>query len=207
MRTKKQPPKLFLLSFFMIGFYFFIVGFLPISVEINPVETQVQGQIHRKSMIPPFKNIDISIPNLKQAVITTSRSSKGGTTYRVELEDFKGYRYPVTSYYSSGYGSKVRLQDAINTSIRNRYQYKYRTQQNLFILFGFIFMFVPLLALITSKKTNTNSYQKSRPNQDGRPIDGPRQFQRPQDFSIPHQTQYPESEEEKYKNINDSIIK
>ena len=59
MRTKKQPPKLFLLSFFMIGFYFFIVGFLPISVEINPVETQVQGQIHRKSMIPPFKNIVI----------------------------------------------------------------------------------------------------------------------------------------------------
>lgn len=207
MQTKKQPPKLFLLLFFMIGFYFFIVGCLPISVEINPVEKQVQGQIHRKSMIPPFKNIDISIPNLKQAVITTSRSSKGGTTYRVELEDFEGYLYPITAYYSSGYGSKARLQDTINNSIRNRYQYKYRTQQTFFIIFGFVFMFVPMLVFIASKKTNTNSYQQSRPNQYRRPIDRPRQFQRPQDFSMPHQTQYPESEEEKYKNINDSIIK
>ena len=207
MQTKKQPPKLFLLLFFMIGFYFFIIGFLPITVEIIPAGTQVQGQIHRKSMIPPFKNIDISIPILKQAVITTSRSSKGGTTYRVELEDFKGYRFPVTSVFSSGYRDKEKLQNRINDAIRNKYQYKYKTQQTFFIIFGFIFMFVPLLAFIASKKTNTNSYQQSRPNQYRRPIDSPRQIQRPQDFPIPHQTQYPESEEEKYKNINDSIIK
>ena len=207
MQTKKQSPKLFLLLFFIIGFYFFIVGFLPISVEINPTGTQVQGKIHRKSMIPPFKNIDISIPTLKQAVITTSRSSKGGTTYRVELEDFEGYLYPITAYYSSSYKSKIRLQDAINTSIRNRYQYKYKTQQNFFIIFGFVFIFGPLISFILSKKTNTNPYKQSRPNQYRRPIETPRQFQRTQDLSMPHQTQYPESEEEKYKNINDSIIK
>ena len=207
MQTKKQPPKFFLLLFFMIGFYFFTVGFLPITVEIIPAGTQVQGQLHRKSMLPPFKNIDISIPTLKQAVINTSRSSKGGTTYRVELEDFKGNRFPVTSVFSSGYRDKQELQNNINDAIKNRYQYKYKTQQTFFIIFGFIFMFGPLLSLILSKKTNTNPYQQSRPNQYRRPIDRQRQFQRPQDFSIPHQTQYPESEQEKYSNINDSIIK
>ena len=66
-------------------------------------------------------------------------------------------------------------------------------------------MFVPMLVFIASKKTNTNSYQQSRPNKYRRPIDRPRQFQRPQDFSMPHQTQQPESEEEKYKNINGNI--
>lgn len=200
---KKQNPKPFLFLFFIIGLYFFFIGIFPISVEINSTSSGSQAQIQRKSMIPPFKNIDISIPNLKQAVITTSRSSKGGTTYRVELEDFKGYRHPITSYYSSGYESKVRLQDRINDAIRNKYQYKYKIQQTFFIIFGFIFMFVPLLAFIASKKTNTNSYQQSRPNQYRRPIDRSRS----QEFPIPHQTQYPESEEEKYKNINDSIIK
>ena len=206
MQTKKQPPKLFLLLFFMIGFYFFIVGFLPITVEIIPSGTQVQGQLHRKSMLPPFKNIDISIPTLKQAVINTSRSSKGGTTYRVELEDFKGNRFPVTSVFSSGYRDKQDLQNNINDAIKNRYQYKYKTQQTFFIIFGFIFMFGPLMSLIFSKRSNVKTYQQSR-SQNKSSMENPIEIQRPQDFSIPHQTQYPESEQEKYKNINESIIK
>ena len=203
---KKQPPKLFLLMFFMIGFYFFIVGVLPINIELIPYGTQMQGQIHRKSMLPPFRNIDIVVPNVKQAIIATSRGSKGNTTYRVELEDFQRNRVPVTSAFSSGYGEKQGLQSRINDAIKNRYQYKYTFRQPFFMLFGFVFMFGPLMALIFSKKSNVKTYRQSY-SQNKSSMENPIEKQRPQDFSIPHQTEQPKSEQEKYKNINDSIIK
>ena len=190
---KKQPPKLFLLFFILIGLYFFFVGLSPVKVEINPTSMGSQAQIHRKSMIPPFKDINIMIPNLKQAVITTSRSSKGGTTYRVELEDFKGYRYPVTAYYSSGYESKARLQDTINNSIRNRTEYKNTFRQPFFIFFGLIFIFVSVIMLKEKNKINNTVQQKT-----------PTRVQTPYKTHIPQQT---ESEEEKYNKINNSIIK
>ena len=190
---KKQNPKPFLFLFFIIGLYAFLIGVFPISVEINSTSSGSQAQIHRKSMIPPFKDINIMIPNLKQAVITTSRSSKGGTTYRVELEDFKGYRYPITSYYSSGYRSKARLQDTINNSIRNRAEYKNTFRQPFFMFFGLFFIFVSLLVLKAKNKINKTTQQKT-----------PVRVQTPYKTHIPQQT---ESEEEKYKNINDSIIR
>ena len=193
---KKQPPKFFLLIFILIGLYFFFLGFLPITVEINTTSMGSHAQIHRISMIPPFKSVDIMIPNVKQAIITASRGSKGGTNYRVELEDFKGYRYPVTFYYSSGYNSKARLQDTINDSIRNRTEYKNTFRQPFFMLFGFIFIFVSVIMLKAKKKTSNTMQQKT-----------PVRVQTPYQTRIPQQTQQPESEEEKYKNINDSIIK
>lgn len=204
---KKQPPKLFLLIFILIGLYFFLVGFFPVKVEINPTSVGTQAQIHRKSMIPPFKTIDIFIPNVKQAVITTSRTSKGGTTYRVELEDFKGYRFPITTYFSSGYNSKANLQDRINVSITNRTDFRHTFPQPFFTLFGSIFIIIPLIMLIAVKKTQNNTYQQSRPRQYQDPKETPEEFKRPQGFPISQQTQHAESEEEKYKNINDSIIK
>jgi hypothetical protein len=190
-RMKKQNPKPVLFFFFLIGLYAFFIGIIPVKVEINPASTGVQAQIHRISMIPPFKAIDITVPNVKQAIITTSRTSKGGTTYRVELEDFKGYRYPVTTFYSSGYGHKARLQDKINSSIRNRTKYRNTFRQPFFMLFGLVFIFVSVVALKATKKTNKTTQQKT-------PVRNPYQTR------IPQQS---ESEQEKYKRINDLIIK
>ena len=189
----KQTPISVVLLFFLIGLHAFFIGVVPIKVEINSTNAGSQAQIHRKSMIPPFKDINIMIPNLKQAVITTSRSSKGGTTYRVELEDFKGYRYPITSYYSSGYRSKARLQDTINNSIRNRAEYKNTFRQPFFMLFGLFFIFVSLLVLKAKNKINKTTQQTT-----------PVRVQTPYKTHIPQQ---PESEHDKYKRINDLIIK
>ena len=191
---KKQTPKPVLFLFFLIGLYSFFIGVSPVKVEISPASTGSQAKIHRQSVIPPFKDINILIPNLKQAIITSSRTSKGGTTYRVELEDFKGYRYPITSFYSSGYNSKANLQDRINDSIRNRTEYKNTFRQPFFMLFGLFFILVSLITLKVSKKANKTTQQKT-------PVRTPYQTH------IPQQTQQPESEEEKYKDINDSIIR
>lgn len=192
---KKQPPKIIILIFILIGLYFFLVGIFPIQVEISPAETGMKAQIHRKSMIPPFKNIDIIIPNVKQASVNVSRSSNGQITYRVELEDFQGYRFPLSSYFSSGYHSKVILQDKINASIRNRIEFKDTIYQLFFVFFGLIFIIIPLLILIAVSKTSNNKIQQSQPHV------------KPQGVPIPQQTKQPESEQEKYKDINDSIIR
>ena len=183
---KKQTPIPVLLLFSLMGLYSFLLGLSPVKVEINSTGTESQAQIHRKSMIPPFKTIDIMVSNVKQAIITSSRSSKGAINYRIELEDFKGYRYPITAYYSSGYKSKANLQDRINDSIRNRTEYKNTFRQPFFIFFGLFFIFISVITFKVEKKIN----KKTSPYQ-----------------NIPQQTQQPDFEEEKYKNINDSIIK
>ena len=99
---------LFLLPFFAVGFCFMCAGLFPIELKIEHINGNSTAQIHKKSMLPPFKDIYITVPDLKRATIATSRTSKGGTTYRVELESYNGKKTPVTSFYSSGYQYKQK---------------------------------------------------------------------------------------------------
>jgi hypothetical protein len=74
-------------------------------------------------MLNPFN--DIFIQNVKKAVITESKDSKGISRYRVEIEDFQGNRFPVTSYEASGYNSEISIEAKINNSIKNKTHFKY----------------------------------------------------------------------------------
>ncbi len=187
---KTNIPKkglfLFLSVFIFIGLYFLLSGIFPIEIEIKHNNTAT-AQIHRKSMIPPFKTLNISIPNVKQAVIGSMRGSKGGTTYRVEFESYNGYRVPLTAYYSSGYSSKEKLKNKINEAMRNGTDFKYVTRQTFMMFFGLIFITIPSIMMFLfikagDKQTNGLKTEQSR-----------------------HTDNI--SEEDKYKKINDSIIK
>jgi len=105
---------------FLLLCYPVFIFFTPIKIEIIPVETGIQAYIYKKTMLNPFNKE--FIPNLKQAVIT--KSTKG--RYIVELEDFQGQRFPVTSYKHSGYESVIKLQNQINNSIKNKTYLKYK---------------------------------------------------------------------------------
>ena len=182
-------PELFISCFILLGLYLLLTGIFPINIEINPSPDKTEVKIHKKSAVPPFKNIDIVIPNVKQAVIGSSRSSKGGTTYRVEFETFDGKRIPVTSYYSSGYVPKEILQKTINKVIQDRTEYKHVVRQTFLLIFGFIFTLIPSVMLfvfiIQTKKPTEASAQH---------------YQTRDTFSS-------QREDEKYNDINDSIIK
>ena len=182
-------PELFISCFILLGLYLLLTGMFPINIEINPSPDKTEVKIHKKSAVPPFKNIDIVIPNVKQAVIGSSRSSKGGTTYRVEFETFDGQRIPVTSYYSSGYVPKEMLQKTINKVIQDRTEYKHVVRQTFLLIFGFIFTLIPSVMLfvfiIQTKKPTEASAQH---------------YQTRDTFSS-------QREDEKYNDINDSIIK
>ena len=207
-RMKKRNSKSILITFLIIGLYSLFSGLSPTTVKITLTSTGQQALIHRRSMIPPFKNIDIVIPDLKQAGISSSSTSKGQTTYRVELEDFKGNRFPVTSYYSSGYEPKAIMKDAINNSIRNRTEYKNTFYNTVSIFFGFIFIFIPVIAFIANKKSKNNTNSKSKSHTTYKTAEKIlEEFQIAKDSSISAQQPQPEAETEKYKNINDSIIK
>ena len=190
-------PELFISFFVLLGLYLFLLGIFPINMEIIPLADRTEVQIHKKSLLIPFKDVNIVIPNVKQAVIGSSRSSKGGTTYRVELESFDGTRTPITSYYSSGYTPKETLQKNINKAIQDRTEYKHVIRQTFLLIFGFIFTFIPSLMLIgfisQTKKTTEPSEQKQTQ-------EGPQRYQTTYTSST-------NTEEDKYKNINDSIIK
>ena len=201
---KKYSLNLFVYVFFiLIGIYFFIIGFSPVKIETTITQTGIQAHIHKKSMLLPFKNVDIVVPNLKQAVITTFRGYKGRTTYYLELENSDGKQFSVVSISSIEYNSAVLLRNRINDSIKGRYPYKYAIKQNSFIFYGFLFIVICLIGYIKDKKTITNKQQKSKSQQYQTP-------KRTLEQQIPHvqtQQQKPKSEQEKYKNINSSIIK
>ena len=199
---QKRLPLPFLLVFLFIGFYFILIGTFPIEVEINHSDNVSVAKIHRKSMIPPFKEINITVSNLRQAIITTSKDSKGRTNYRVELEDFGGRRFPIIPYRSSGYYDKQILQAQINKCIITKTPFKQIIQQKFMTILGCSFFFVSLIIILLSLKQVIN--QKEIPNSNQQQRKSKQQF-----YKMPNTPGQPKpvNEEEKYKDINNSIIK
>lgn len=195
--TLKKIPKvgliLYISIFILVGFYFMLMGILPVKIKIKTIDNVTIAQIHRKSMLPPFKDININMPNVKLAVVTSSRTSKGSTTYRVELEAYNGQRFPVTYYYSSGYLSKANLQDKINSAIQNKSDFDYIVRQPFMAFFGFIFMLISSIIMFSAIKKGSTTSTLKNSNSTSTTQTAP--------------TNKIEPEEDKYKDINNSIIK
>lgn len=195
--TLKKIPKvgliLYISIFILVGFYFTLMGILPVKIKIKTIDNVTIAQLHRKSMLPPFKDVNINMPNVKLAVITSSRTSKGSTTYRVELEAYNGQRFPVTYYYSSGYLSKAKLQDKINSAIQNKSDFDYIVRQPFMIFFGLLFMLIPSIIMFSVIKNGSATSTLKDSNSTSTTQTAP--------------TNKIEPEEDKYKDINNSIIK
>lgn len=177
----KAGTFLFLSFFILIGVYFMLMGSFPVEIKINSFNNTATAQIKKHSILPPFNKINIVIPHLKQALIGTSKTSKGGTTYRVELETFNGKRFPVTTYYSSGYLSKEKLKNRINEAIKTGFDFEYILRQTFMMFFGFFFILIPLIIMFITFFKQDNDKQKTE--------------------------QQTIDEHEKYEKINDLIIK
>ena len=184
---------LFLLIFMTIVFCFMLADIFPIEIELKPAGNDIVAQIHKKSIIPPFNDIDIKVQNLRQAKLGTSRSSKGGTTYRVELVSYNGNITPITTFYSSGYRSKEWLMVKINDHIKAKTYFRHKQRQPFMFFFGSLFFSIPLLIMIAFIKQGKKQNNLSK--------------QAPQHQTIYPNQHTPQTEEEKYKGINDSIIK
>ena len=212
MKLERQS-KTFIVITFLLGLYFCFIGSFPIEIKIFPMGKEMQAQIHKKSKVPPFKDIDITVYNLNQAILTSIRGYIRGDIpeYRTELEDSRGYRFSITSYYDgfTKYENK-KLQKQINASIKNKTEFTKSIRQVFYMEFGIVCILLSLMFVIINKKIKNDTKQQSQssPSQYRRPKETREEFKSPKAFPKTYQqTQHPESEEEKYKNINDSIIK
>ncbi len=186
LKLKLISNTILMIIFLITGIFLLIDGSFPITIEIVPTETQVNAYIHTKTMFPPFKQIDEFIPNVREAIIATFKGGKAGTTYRVELETYNNKNFPVTNT-TWGYSFKRKLQNQINESIQNKTPFKKVFVSTSFILFGLFLILVSILSILSEfKKANKN-----------------KEIEEEQD--LPKETIEPE--QEKYSNINDSIIK
>ncbi len=201
----KRPSKSFLIFFLIVGLYLFIVSRFPTSLEITHTESGVQAYMQTRSMLPPFNNIQVFIPKLERAIITTDYASEGGPDYRVELEDVEGRCFPISPFFSSDYKEAKLLEKRINDSIENKYKFSSKNliEHDSLQQFGFLFMLISAVALIIPRQKENNTNQQKRPKHKGTSKNG----RKTQVLPISHQTQQPKADKEKYKNINDSIIK
>ncbi len=171
--------------FFMlvIGIYCVCIGLFPIELKIEHINGKSVAQIHRKSRLSPFKDIYVTVPDLKIATIATLKpsSSRDLPTYRVELESYDGKKTPLTPDYSSEYTENKEIQDKINEKIKSKTEFIYIKKQYGILLFGLMFCFTALLGMFVHLK-QIKLLKK------------------------PKKVFY-QSESKKYKNINDSIIK
>lgn len=139
---------LFVVIFLSAGILLLLSGLFPIKIEISYFAGEPVATMHKRSIIPPFKEKVITVPNLKRAIMATKRSSDGMLAYRVELESFDGTIIPVTNAYTSVYKSRQQLLIKINESIKENLPFEYIVTQYTNIVMGFVFIAVSIFIFV-----------------------------------------------------------
>ncbi len=187
---------IFTILLLIVGSFFVIKGFVPQTIRIVPTETEVTAYIHKKSFLPPFKDIDIVVPNVKQAIISKGKDSENKVYCRVELENSDGRKVVVTGKH--GYKFKQKLQKQINDSIQSKIPFTVDFIEKDFLFFGVFFIVIGiskiLLYVREIKRLMNMKIAKET-------------FKIPINITSYNQQQTNDSLQEKYKNINDSIVK
>ena len=122
-RIKQQITLLLiLLILFMGGFFLFYDGLFLTRIEIDPTGQETIVHIHKKPLIPIFKDVDIEVPKVYQAIMTRdiNKFILSAFSYRVELKAPNGKIVPITSYSLLRYFSNRKLEKQINESIQNK---------------------------------------------------------------------------------------
>ncbi len=206
-RIKKQILYLFtLLMLVSAGLLYIDNGAFSTTVEIDSTGTEIIAHVHKKTMFSPLKESDIVVPNVYQAVMKRKNRYRKSIlalfSYRVELKSSNGKIVPVTDYSVLRYFFNRKLTNQINDSIQNRIPFTKTFREFHFAFFGVFVIVLCILFIwvdIDYKKQLKQRLQKSR---ERRKIKMKKTKENPEYIQ-----QSTEPEPEKYKNINDSIIK
>ena len=141
--------KVFSIIFIVVGFVLFVEGIPTKTIEIDPTGPGVTAFLHKTSPWPPFMSNDEFVPNVKQAIVTMSKSREM-SYYCVELETTDGRKVSIT-YKSLLHTFKEILKDKINKSIQNKTPFKQTFRETSFLFLGFLFIVISL-SMIFSKQ-------------------------------------------------------
>ncbi len=206
-RIKKQILNLFILLMFVLAGLFSVAkGSFSTTIEIDPTGTEISAYVQKKAMFSPLKEPDIVIPKVYQAIMKRKNRYRKSIlalfSYRVELKSSNGQFVPITDYSVLRYFFNRKLTNQINDSIQNRIPFTKTFREFHFAFFGVFVIVLCILFIwvdIDYKKQLKQRLQKSR---ERRKIKMKKTKENPEYIQ-----QSTEPEPEKYKNINDSIIK
>ena len=213
---------LFALPFFIIfGFMNLSFEIFPTVVEIKHLENKTQATIGHKFIFSNSLKHSLLISNVKEAKMIKGLNASAKEAFKIVLVDKDGELYSVTSYFSSSKDeSKQLLLKRLNTAIKSDVDFTFEIINKKSMVLSIICIVIPSLILYfwISYKLKESKKEarvlKQRPAQkteeeiylENNPI-SEAELER-QALEAENPVEEPkESDGEKYKNINDSIIK
>lgn len=219
MNRPLTKEKLSMFTTILVGILFLLMGIgiasdgIPTkTIKIAPTETQINVYTHTKSTWPPFKSIDYSVKNVKHAVLTGKGSLSSFRSLKLETYNGKYFHITAGSHFPS---FRQNLKNRINDAIESRTPSTIVFRETPSLIEGIAFTIVGILTILFGlfwhiktkrnkkiKEANINDEQKKL-------LDVLQQHiqQKEQGLDTPRQQNKSKLEQEKYKNINDSIIK
>ena len=131
----------------LIGLYLSCFNF-EAALELKTVNNEQIMEVYKKSYIPPFKEIDFIINNVKTTSLNPAEEKRSvGVKYSIDVENYNNHKIklPIISY---SYRDQRDLSDKINNAIQNNENFAYVYKFELDNMIGLIFIFIAFIDLL-----------------------------------------------------------
>lgn len=133
--------------FILFGLYTVCFNFQSIS-EIKNINNETVMEVYKSSLIPPFKEIDFVINNVKTTELDPAKEKRAlGVRYSINVEDFNNNKttLPIISY---SYERQKDLSEKMNNAIKSNENFKHVDKSSSDKMLGFLFICMGLTDLL-----------------------------------------------------------
>ena len=117
----------------------------PTILEIKHIDNKVQATISKRALYSSFKKRVTFVPNVKEAII--ERKLFSGVNFIVLLRDKAGKKYAINPNYSEPESTANQLAKRINTSIKSNIDFKFEILDKVKIICSIIGIVIPSMIL------------------------------------------------------------
>ena len=133
--------------FILFGLYTIYFNFQSVS-EIKNVNNETVMEVYKSSLIPPFKEIDFVISNVKSTELDPAKEKRAlGVRYSINVEDFNNNKttLPIISY---SYERQKDLSEKMNNAIKSNENFVHTDKSDSDKMLGFLFVCMGLIDLL-----------------------------------------------------------
>lgn len=140
---------------FLLGIIFVLIGLYCLffkfesAFEIKNINNEITMEVYKSSYIPPFKEKDFVINNVKTTEVDPAQEKKSTVKYSVSVEDVNNNKttLPIKSY---SYRDQKNLSENINEAIRNNENFKCVDKKDFDKILALLFILIGLSELLIS---------------------------------------------------------
>ena len=134
--------------FVLIGVYHIFFKFES-AFEIKNINSEISMEVYKRSYIPPFKEKDFVINNIKTSAVDPAQEKRSIVKYSISVEDVNNNKtnLPIKSY---SYKDQKNLSEKINNAIKNNENFKFADKNNFDKILALLFILVGLSSLLIS---------------------------------------------------------